>query len=103
MASDQTDKIGHYIGLAREHWREFRPRTYHAMQRAGTLEQALRDAAESSAREMAQLMAAGFTEAEAWPIVRKEYIILPEEAAAPSKRASSLLGELKAAVRGEFD
>jgi hypothetical protein len=54
------------------------------MQRAGILDQALRDAAESSAREMAELMAAGFTEAEAWPMVREEYIILPEEAAAPS-------------------
>jgi hypothetical protein len=103
MTNDQAQKIGHYISLAREHWREFRPRTYHAMQRAGALEQALQDAAESSAREMAELIAAGLTDAEAWPMVSEEYIILPEESAAPSKRAVSLLGNLKAAARGEFD
>ena len=61
MASEQYDKIGHYISLAREHWREFRPRTYRAMQRAGTLERALRDAAEAPPREMTELVAAGST------------------------------------------
>ena len=71
------------------------------MMRAGTLERALRDAAESSVCEMAELMAVGFTEAEAWPMVREEYIILPEEA--PLRRASSLLGEIEAAARGDFD
>lgn len=103
MTSDQSDKIGHYISLARDHWREFRPRTFHAMQRAGTLDRALRDAAEATVREMTDLMAAGFTQAEAWSMVREEYIILPEEPAPSSKRAASLIGDLKAAARGEFD
>lgn len=103
MASEQADKIGHYINLARDHWREFRPRTFHAMQRAGTLDRALRDAAEASARQMTDLISAGFTEAEAWPMVREEYIILPEEPVPSPKRAASLIGDLKAAARGEFD
>lgn len=103
MSSEQADKIGHYISLAREHWREFRPRTFHAMQRAGTLERALREAAQSTARQMGDLIAAGFTEAEAWPMVREEYIILPEEPTTSFKRAASLIGDLKAAARGEFD
>lgn len=73
------------------------------MQRAGTLERALRDAAEASARQMTDLVAAGFTEAEAWPMVREEYIILPEEPVLTPKRATSLIGDLKPAARGEFD
>ena len=103
MTGGQADKIGHYVSLARDHWREFRPRTYRAMQRAGTLDRALRDAAEATARQMTGLMAIGFTEAEAWPMVREEYLILPEEPATLSKRAASLVADLKAAARGEFD
>jgi hypothetical protein len=71
--------FGNWISQARNHWREFRPTTYHGLERAGTLESHLRYAAEQTDFEMSQLRDNGLTEQEAWETVRERYLFPPEE------------------------
>ncbi|MCP4305500.1 MAG: hypothetical protein GY788_11605 [bacterium] len=65
--------------LAREHWKEFQPTRFKALQKASQLEQALDHAVSQTHLEMDQLTASGFKEWEAWPMVREQYLLPPEE------------------------
>lgn len=59
---------------AREHWAEFQPTRYQELKKAGTLEQALTDAAEQTFRETNELEEAGMQPDEAFQMVRERYL-----------------------------
>lgn len=63
-----------WIRQAKEHWKEFLPAKYKALQQAGELDQELMKAAEATAALMDQWRAQGATETEAWEIARNEFL-----------------------------
>lgn len=69
----------HWIVQANEHWKEHQPRRYKTLQEAGTLAQALREAAEATSREMQALRDQGLDELTAWEMVREQHLFPPEE------------------------
>lgn len=69
----------HWIAQARAHWKEFQPSRFKSLVEAGTLEQALREAAQSTSDEMALLRQQGATPTEAWEMVRERHLFPPEE------------------------
>ena len=70
----------HWIALAREHWKEHLPAMFARLEKAGTLEQSLQEAADATAAEMRQWVEMGATQTEAWEAVRQNHLLLaPEE------------------------
>ncbi|EKB73879.1 TPA: hypothetical protein RGL32_000680 [Klebsiella pneumoniae] len=78
--------LQNWINEAREHWAEFQPTKFAEMKKAGTLEDALQNAAMRTAEEMDQLENAGFYEHEAWEMTREKYLFPPEEQALKDKQ-----------------
>ena len=68
-----------WIAQAREHWQEHRPRMFARLVKAGTLEQALTEAAEATAAAIRALTTQGATLDEAWEATREQYLFPPEE------------------------
>lgn len=64
---------------ARVHWKEFQPKRFKALTKAGKLDAALQGAANQTLREMTDLEAKGYNHQEAWEIVRESYLFPPEE------------------------
>jgi hypothetical protein len=64
---------------AREHWKEFQPIRYQSLKATGTLDAALKDAAEQTFKELERLQETGFNNHEAWEIVRDTHLFPPEE------------------------
>lgn len=65
----------------RNHWKKHLPAMHARLERAGTLEQALTEAATQTRQLLDQANDAGMTDAEAWPEVRAQFLILdPAEA-----------------------
>lgn len=71
--------LQNWISQAREHWKEYLPEKYHSLKEAGTLNRALKEAAEATHREMTALESRGFRNHEAWEMVREKYLFLPAE------------------------
>ena len=69
--------LNDWISQARDHWRQFQPTKFKELRKAGKLEQALRDAAERTHREMTELENSGFRNHEAWEMVRERYLFPP--------------------------
>ncbi|HHJ4620897.1 MULTISPECIES: hypothetical protein [Klebsiella/Raoultella group] len=92
--------LQNWINEAREHWAEFQPIKFAEMKKAGTLEDALQDAAMKTSKEMDQLENVGFYEHEAWEMTREKYLFPPEEQALKDKqdreplRSGSVLSEV---------
>jgi hypothetical protein len=76
-----------WISEARDHWRRFQPTKFKELQKAGKLNQALREAAERTHREMSELEASGYRNHEAWEMVREKYLFPPQEKAGKEPRA----------------
>lgn len=68
-----------WIAQAREHWKEHRPKMFARLTKAGTLEQALTEAAEATAAAMRLLTTQGATQDEAWEATRELHLFPPEE------------------------
>ena len=68
-----------YKGLALKHWKEWRPKAYRQMQEDGTLNEAAQTASWEAARQVAELMEAGYQKHEAEEVVLREIILLPPE------------------------
>ncbi len=68
-----------YAPMALKHRKEWRPKMYREMQKAGTLNKAAQDASKEAARQVAELMAAGYQQHEAEEVVLPELILLPPE------------------------
>lgn len=68
-----------WIAQARAHWMEHRPVMFSRLQKAGTLDKALAEAAEATALAIRALMTQGATWDEAWEATREQYLFLPEE------------------------
>lgn len=65
----------------RNHWKKHLPAMTRRLTTAGTLEQALTEAATQTRQLLDQANDAGMTDAEAWPEVRAQFLILdPAEA-----------------------
>ena len=71
--------LQNWVNLARNHWKEFRPKMYAALKQNGELESALQEAASKTFSEVSQLEDAGYQADEAFQMVREKYLILPEE------------------------
>ena len=71
--------LNNWINLARESWKENNQSLYKELNRSGKLETALREAAELTYSEMAELEAAGHSPQEVWEMTREKYLLLPPE------------------------
>ncbi len=67
------------IDLGRKHWKEYLPRKYRALKRAGTLEKELAAAADLTLKDMDELKASGLNVHEAWQASRELRLLLKEE------------------------
>jgi hypothetical protein len=68
-----------WINQAKAHWREFQPKKYKVLKAAGSLDEALQEAAQQTAQEMEELQSQGFDREQAWEMLRNEYLFPPEE------------------------
>ncbi len=70
-----------WIDIAKEHWKEFLPKKYAALEAQGqeALYKALYQAAEMTGQQMDQLQASGLSHWEAWEMTREEYLLLKPE------------------------
>jgi len=83
-----------WINQARDHWKEFQPTKYKALKKQGTLDLALKEAAERTYRETSELEDAGFQPDEAFQMVREEYLFPPDENAEQTQnRGTNLMHE----------
>ena len=83
--------LQNWVNQARQHWAKFQPTKFAEMKKAGTLEDALQDAAMRTAEEMDQLENTGFYEHEAWEMTREKYLFPPEEQALKDQQDAELL------------
>ena len=67
-------KLAGWVEQARAHWREYLPSRYRQLKQAGKLEQALRDAADATERELTSLKDQGFDHEQAWEMARNLYL-----------------------------
>ena len=67
--------------MAKEHWKEYRPRMYKELEDSGQLEERLYQAQEQTADMLAELISQGMSDDMAWEFVREQWILLPEEGA----------------------
>lgn len=92
-----------WIEQARQHWREYRPKTFRKLQASGQLETRLREAAEATSLQMQELMAQGFQHHEAWEATREQFLFLPEEPGtsdeAPASQGYLAMRELNDAMK----
>ncbi len=81
LQNSRVDKVEfhNWISQARAHWKEFQPKRFKALQKAGTLQETLKDAAERTHLEMSALEESGFSNSEAWEMTRELYLFPPEE------------------------
>ena len=86
-----TTTLTQYGRMAEKHWREFCPRMVAQLEATGRLEEALAEAEETTADEMATLiprlqressLTAQQAHDQAWELVREKYLLLPPEDAA---------------------
>ena len=86
--------LQNWINEARAHWKERSPKLFKELQKAGLLEERLRDAAERTNTEMDDLRKQGFNEQEAWEITREKYLFTPEESPPKDEEPSSAAPKL---------
>lgn len=68
--------LGRLKAEGRNHWKKHLPKMYARLERSGKLEEAIEEAAQQTRKLMDQANEAGQTDAEAWPEVRAQYLIL---------------------------
>lgn len=68
-----------YTGKALDHWKKWRPKMVRELQKAGQLNEAAQEASREAARQVAELMRAGYQKHEAEEVVLRELILLPPE------------------------
>lgn len=68
-----------WISQARQHWQENLPKMFARLKSEGSLQQALTNAADATARDLQNLMGQGFNHQEAWEQVRELHLFPPEE------------------------
>lgn len=71
--------LQNWIREAKAHWKEHSPKLYRQLEKAGTLDARLKDAAERTEQEMSDLMKEGFQHHEAWEMTREKYLFTPQE------------------------
>lgn len=72
-----------------QHWKEFLPKMYARLKKAGTLESEALRAAEQTLEDQAVLMDQGIPQLSAWEMVRERYIFMPEEPGATPEPENS--------------
>ena len=68
------------VEIAREHWKEFLPTKYATYKADGTLEQNLKAAANLTLQAMEDDRSAGYSQAEAWDMESRHFILQKPEA-----------------------
>lgn len=92
--------LQNWMSQAKAHWQEFQPTRFRELKKSGMLGQALQEAADRTYQEMNALTEAGFTELEAWEMVRQEYLFPPKE---PALKAKSDRKQVASAAAGLFN
>ena len=93
---------------AREHWKQFQPNRYAALEKAGKLQEALEQAAEMTFREVDALENAGTQPDEAFQMVRERYLFPPQEDQSVEDEPMPLnlmheMSKVRAQVNREFE
>ena len=90
--------LSNWISLARESWKENNPKLFKELNRSGKLGTALKEAAERTYSEIAELEAIGHSPQEAWEMAREKYLILPVESEPDEvvSKGASLFNDVKA-------
>ena len=91
--------LNNWIELGRQHWKEFLPNRYRELKAAGTLDEALKTAAELTYLEADQLEQNGFQPDEAWQMVRENYLLLPPEGSQQPETNGRTSQDLMSAAR----
>jgi hypothetical protein len=86
--------LQNWINLGREHWKEFLPKKFAALKKAGMLEAALKEAAEQTYLATSALEEQGMQPDYAWQMAREKYLLLPPEDRADEPTASSAAFEV---------
>jgi len=73
-----------WYAQAKEHWANYRPKMFSAMQRSGRLNLHLNNAVEQTQNEYARAIGNGMEPDEAWEAVRENHLFLPSEEDMPS-------------------
>ena len=68
-----------WIAQAHAHWKEHQPQRYKALKAAGTLGQALTQAAEATSQQLQTLREQGIPPDSAWEMVKEQHLFPPEE------------------------
>lgn len=74
--------------LARAHWKEFLPEKYATYDKAGTLDQNLKAAANLTLQAMEDDRSAGYSQQEAWDMESRHYIFQKPERDRPASHTS---------------
>ena len=82
-------KISPDVAICLNHWKEYRPKMYMEMKKAGTLVQAAMDAVEQTNKEVEQLVNRGIPYYQADEMTREKYVMLPEEEGASEEAPMS--------------
>ena len=93
--------LQNWIEMGRKHWKEHLPTRYRELKQAGTLDQALNDAAEQTYREVSALEENGFSPDEAWQMTRETYLLPPAEGSEPRATSSISHDAMKAVAAGQ--
>lgn len=71
--------LQNWISQAKKHWQEFQPNKYQALKNQGTLDLALKKAAEQTLAEVSELENQGYQPDEAFQMVRENHLFPPGE------------------------
>ena len=78
-----------WISQANAHWKEHQPKRYKALKAAGTLGQALTQAADETGKQLQTLREQGIPPDSAWDMVREQHLFPPEEKGASPEAPAS--------------
>ena len=106
--------LSYYNGLAYEHWKEFLPKRYKELLKAGQLPKALERAAKQTDVEMQNALDAGIPHDQAWEEIRGRYLLLEPEPLSPededriygpnpNKEMLDLMQEIQEATQKIYD
>ena len=95
-----------YYQIAQNHWKEFLPTMYKELEKAGTLQETLEEAANQTELEMNQSMEAGVPRDQAWEEIRSRYLLLTPEQEEPEREdnpRARLLNESISEINNFYD
>jgi len=88
VGSQDLNYPEHWVGEAKQHWKEFRPKLYEELQKSGKLHEAAVRAAQQTQDDLLDAVNKGQDYQSAWEAVRERYLYLPSEEDQPDLAAN---------------